>query len=87
MTGFTSDLSILFIPVEHSKAGTIIYVTDKENIYQYRIDNNTTVTPDHVEVINDTPGKTEITLATCVDVEATHRIIFHGTLKYVLNYC
>lgn len=78
MTGFTSDLSILFTPLEQAKAGMIIYVTDKENIYQYKIDKISTVTPDHVEVINDTPGKTEITLVTCADAEATHRTIVHG---------
>ena len=78
MTGFTSDLSILFTPLEQAKAGMVIYVTDKEDIYQYKIDNISTVTPDHVEVINDTPGKTEITLVTCADAEATHRTIVHG---------
>lgn len=35
MTGFTSDLSILFTPLEQAKSGLVIYVTDKENIYQY----------------------------------------------------
>ncbi|MCT0016633.1 sortase, partial [Lactococcus lactis subsp. lactis] len=79
MTGFTSDLSILFTPLEQAKAGMTIYVTDKENIYQYKIDKISTVTPDHVEVINDTSGKTEITLVTCADAEATHRIIVKGT--------
>jgi LPXTG-site transpeptidase (sortase) family protein len=79
MTGFTSDLSILFTPLEQAKAGVVIYVTDKENIYQYKIDKISTVTPDHVEVINDTPGKTEITLVTCADAEATHRTIVKGT--------
>lgn len=78
MSGFTSDLSILFTPLEQAKAGMVIYVTDKEDIYQYKIDNISTVTPDHVEVINDTPGKTEITLVTCADAQATHRTIVHG---------
>lgn len=78
MTGFTSDLSILFTPLEKAKVGMIIYVTDKESIYQYKIDKINTVTPDHVEVINDIPGKTEITLVTCADAKATHRTIING---------
>ncbi|MGV8956173.1 class A sortase [Lactococcus lactis] len=78
MTGFTSDLSILFTPLEQAKTGMTIYVTDKENIYQYKIDKISTVTPNHVEVINVTPDKTEITLVTCADAEATHRTIVHG---------
>lgn len=79
MTGFNSDLSILFTPLENAKTGMVIYVTDKENIYEYKIDKINMVTPEHVEVLDDTPGKTEITLVTCADVEATHRIIVHGT--------
>lgn len=79
MTGFTSDLSILFTPLEKAKAGMSIYVTDKNNVYQYKIDKIDVVTPEHVEVLNDTPGKKEITLVTCADAEATHRIIVHGT--------
>ena len=78
MTGFTSDLSILFTPLEKAKAGMSIYVTDKNNVYQYKIDKIDVVTPEHVEVLNDTPGKKEITLVTCADAEATHRIIVHG---------
>ncbi|AFW91663.1 sortase SrtA [Lactococcus cremoris subsp. cremoris UC509.9] len=79
MTGFTSDLSILFTPLEKAKAGMSIYVTDKNNVYQYKIDKIDVVTPEHVEVLNDTPGKKEITLVTCADAESTHRIIVHGT--------
>lgn len=78
VTGYISDLSILFTPLEQAKAGMIIYITDKENIYQYKIDKVSIVTPDHVESISDTPGKTEITLVTCVDAVATHRIIVKG---------
>ena len=56
-----------------------IYVTDKENIYKYKIDKISEVTSEHVKVINDTPGKIEITLVTCADAAATHRTIVHGT--------
>jgi sortase A len=33
------------------------------------------MTPDHVEVIDDHPGKKELTLITCDDIEAVNRII------------
>jgi sortase A len=81
MTGFSSDLSILFTPLERAKEGQVIYLTDKNNIYQYRINSIQTVTPDHVEVIDDEPGKTEVTLVTCYDVAATHRIIVKGIFE------
>ncbi|MGY3735499.1 class A sortase [Lactococcus taiwanensis] len=79
MTGFTSDLSILFTPLEKAKNGMMIYVTDKNNVYAYKIDKINVVTPEHVEVLDDTPNQKEITLVTCADAEATHRIIVHGT--------
>ncbi|MFC4652794.1 class A sortase [Lactococcus nasutitermitis] len=81
MTGFTSDLSILFTPLTHAKVGMMIYVTDKANIYEYKLASINVVTPDHVEVIDNVPGKTEITLITCYDEAATHRIVIHGTFE------
>ena len=60
VTGFSSDVSLLFTPLERAKEGMVIYVTDKNNIYQYRINKISVVSPEHSEVINDTPGKTEI---------------------------
>ncbi|HFC9197579.1 class A sortase [Enterococcus lactis] len=81
MTGFSSDLSILFTPLKRAKPGMVIYVTDKENIYKYKINKIRKVKPNHVEVINDIPGKTEITLVTCADIKATQRIIVKGTYE------
>jgi sortase A len=40
----------------------VIYITDKEKIYQYKIRDVQVMTPDHVEVIDDHPGKKELTL-------------------------
>ena len=53
----------------------VIYITDKEKIYQYKIRDVQVMTPDHVEVIDDHPGKKELTLVTCDDIEAVNRII------------
>ena len=86
VTGFSSDVSLLFTPLERAKEGMVIYVTDKNNIYQYRINKISVVSPEHSEVINDTPGKTEITLVTCADPEAVNRIIVHGTFEKNVAY-
>lgn len=86
MTGFSSDLSILFTPLMKATKGMTIYTTDKENIYQYRIDEIKTVTPNHIEVLDDTPNKNEITLVTCAEAEAVHRTVIHGTLSAVTPY-
>lgn len=86
VTGFNSDTDLLFTPLEHAKKGMVIYVTDKENIYQYRIDDVSVVSPEHSEVIDDHVGKTEITLVTCADPGAVKRIIVHGTFEKKISY-
>ncbi|PZO93415.1 class A sortase [Streptococcus halichoeri] len=79
--GMVGSSNMLFSPLERAKVGMPIYITDKENVYRYDITSVDTVTPDRVDVINDTPGLKEITLVTCTDIEASERIIVKGILK------
>lgn len=72
---------MLFSPLERAKIGMKIYLTDKDKIYTYVISNITEVTPEHVEVIDDTPGVKNLTLVTCSNPEATGRIIVHATYE------
>lgn len=86
VSGFNNNTDLLFTPLEHAKKGTEVYITDKENIYQYRVDTVEVVSPEHTEVIEDHIGKTEITLVTCADSKAKNRIIVHGLLEKQLKY-
>lgn len=86
VSGFNNNTDLLFTPLEHAKKGTEIYITDKENIYQYRVDTVEVVSPEHTEVIEDHIGKTEITLVMCADSKAKSRIIVHGLLEKQLKY-
>ena len=58
-----------------------IYLTDKNKVYTYVISEVTVVQPTEVAVVDDTPGKSEVTLVTCTDAEATQRTIVKGVLK------
>ena len=58
-----------------------IYLTDKNKVYTYVISEVKTVTPEHVEVIDNRPGQNEVTLVTCTVAGATARTIVHGTYK------
>jgi sortase A len=78
LTGVANASKLLFTPLERAEAGMMIYVTDKTMIYLYKIREKNIVTPEHVEVIADHPGKREITLVTCEDAKATRRIIVTG---------
>lgn len=86
VTGFNSNTDLLFTPLEKAKKGMLVYVTDKENVYQYRIDKVSVLSPDHTEVIEDHEGQTEITLVTCADSKAVNRIIVHGVFEKKVSY-
>ncbi len=75
VSGVTGAPQLLFTPLERAKKDMVIYITDKEKIYQYKIRDVQVMTPEHVEVIDDHPGKKELTLVTCDDIEAVNWII------------
>ena len=77
---------MLFSPLVNAKVGMKIYLTDKDNVYTYVIREVKHVTPDRVDEIEDRDGIKEITLVTCVDYDATERIIVKGDFKEVKAY-
>ena len=77
---------MLFSPLVNAKAGMKIYLTDKDRVYTYEIREVKHVTPDRVDEIEDRDGIKEITLVTCVDYDATERIIVKGDFKEVKAY-
>ena len=77
---------MLFSPLVNAKAGMKIYLTDKDKVYTYEIREVKHVTPDRVDEIEYRDGIKEITLVTCVDYNATERIIVKGDFKEVKAY-
>ena len=77
---------MLFSPLARAKNGMKIYLTDKDKVYTYEIREVKHVTPDRVDEIDDRSGVDEITLVTCVDYDATERIIVKGDLKEEKDY-
>jgi len=77
---------MLFSPLVNAKAGMKIYLTDKDKVYTYEIREVKHVTPERVDEIDDREGINEITLVTCVDYDATERIIVKGDLKDIKPY-
>ncbi|HFI0105439.1 TPA: class A sortase [Streptococcus suis] len=84
--GVTGAADVLFSPLDRAKNGMKIYITDKTNVYTYVIDSVEVVTPDSVYVIDDVEGRTEVTLVTCTDYNATNRIIVKGGLESTTPY-
>ena len=58
---------VLFGPLYNAKLGDAIYLTDLDQVYEYRINHKETIAPTDVHVINDVPGQTKLTLITCAD--------------------
>ena len=77
---------MLFSPLVNAKEGMKIYLTDKDKVYTYEIREVKHVTPDRVDEIDDREGINEITLVTCVDYDATERIIVKGDLQEIKPY-
>lgn len=69
----------LFSPLTKAKLGMSIYITDFENIYEYKISNMFIVKPTQVEVIEDQDDKKLITLVTC-NYDGSKRMIIRGSL-------
>ena len=59
---------------------------DKNKVYTYVISEVKVVQPTEVAVVDDTPGKSEVTLVTCTDAEATQRTIVKGELKSQVDF-
>lgn len=59
--------------------GDVIYLIDGNNEFVYQVQSKNIINPQEVEVLNDTPGKREITLITCT-LSGTKRIAVKGQL-------
>lgn len=81
--GMAGSADMLFSPLARAQHGMRIYITDKDKVYTYVIDEIMTVGPNDGHVIDDVPGETEITLVTCTDNAATGRIIVKGAYEGV----
>lgn len=73
-----NDSKTLFSPLTKAKKGMNIYITDFQNIYEYKISDMFIVQPTQVEVIHDQADEKIITLVTC-NYTGEKRMIVRGT--------
>lgn len=76
--------TLLFSPLKRATLGMKIYLSDGEKIYTYEISTIDIVTPDRVDVLNDSYDPI-ITLVTCEDLAATKRRIVTGRLTTITD--
>ncbi|KRL00593.1 class A sortase [Liquorilactobacillus capillatus] len=73
---------VLFSPLAKVKNGTMIYLTDGKQAYEYRVIMKKVVDEYQVQWIDDVPEKKLVTLVTCLTAQAgeNRRIIVQGEL-------
>ena len=70
---------MLFEPLKRVERGTIVYLTDLDKIYQYKVTNVEIIDPHRLDVLDPT-DKATITLLTCDDT-LENRLIVQGELE------
>ncbi|MFJ7407879.1 MULTISPECIES: class A sortase [unclassified Lysinibacillus] len=83
---YFEEKNILFSPLYKANIGDVIYITDLENIYEYKLTTKKVIAATDVYVIDDIPNQTVLTLITCAD-NGTKRLAIHADFveQYPLN--
>lgn len=71
---------LLFAPLKYAKAGQMIYLTDLDKIYSYKITMVKIVDPSEVKWLDERPGEELVTLVTCDSLAGLNRIVVQGEL-------
>lgn len=74
---------LLFTPLEKVQVDDLIYLTDLDNIYTYKINFKKIVKPTDIHYLDVSPIKKQVTLVTCGDAEGKTRIIVQGELETI----
>lgn len=82
-----NDPDILFSPLAKAKVGEMVYLTDGQKVYRYRLTVRKTISKYQVDVLDDQPNKKMVTLITCDPIPGVAktplRILLQGELKSV----
>lgn len=81
-----ANKNLLFSPLENAEAGQVVYLTDRDTVYEYTIDTVEVVHETSGEVILDDVGDEMITLVTCEHPwNPNTRIVVQGQLNSEYN--
>lgn len=77
--------NLLFSPLMRVKKGNLVYLTDKDRTYVYKVSKTEVLSIDRGDVVEDSEGDKIITLITCTDIQGTARWMVRGSLIKVIN--
>ncbi|TDM15170.1 class A sortase [Macrococcoides goetzii] len=78
--------NLLFSPLMRVKIGNLVYLTDKDRTYVYKVTKTEVLSINRGDVIEDSEGDKIITLITCTDIQGTARLMVRGSLTKVMNH-
>lgn len=78
--------NLLFGNLIFAQTGQNIYLTDKNRVYEYKIDTIYKVDVSQGNIIEDHKDKKEITLYTCTTLTGDERLVVHGLLTKTIHY-
>lgn len=81
----SKNAQALFAPVHRIAEGDVMYVTDKDAIYEYTFISSEVVDPTNVGVIDDVNDKTTLTLITCT-ADGKQRVVVQGELTSLYHF-
>lgn len=81
----SKNASALFAPIKRIEQGDMMYITDKERVFAYKMTVKEIVQPSDIHVINDVDGQNILTLLSCTD-DGTERVLIQGELVETFNY-
>lgn len=77
--------NILFAPIRRIEQDAHMYLTDKQNVYVYRMVEKEVIEPERVDVIENRDGIDELTLVSCYASDGSDRIFVKGILDKVVS--
>lgn len=80
-----NDYKTLFSPLLNIQLGAKMYITNGRTIYMYKVNTKQYISPSSIQVIDNHPGKTELTLITC-NLSGNRRLLVQGTLVKKMPY-
>lgn len=78
--------NLLFGNLIYAQTGQNIYLTDKDRVYEYKIDTIYKVNVSQGNIIENHDEKKELTLYTCTTLTGNERLVVHGLLIKTTNY-
>lgn len=78
--------NILFSSIKNINNGDIMYITDYEHVYIYKMIQKEVIEPTRIDVIEDKINQSLLTLVSCYSPDGSDRIYVTGDLQEIVDF-